>query len=112
MSDSNNIQELTKLMVFSGRLSEVHTKNLEAFPFIFFNGVKKAKIEHNISTTKDIPSIISYEIDLDGENNFPEKRYEALHAAVKSIFWKEIQLKITINSKDVFVSDKSETQNA
>ena len=105
MSDQPSIQDLTKLMMFSGRISEVHIENLKSFPFIFFNGTKEAKLEHNISTIKDVPSLITYDLTLDGENNHMEKRYQALLGAVRSIFWKEMQLEVKIDGKEVFKSE-------
>lgn len=105
MNETPSLQDLTKLVMFTGRLSEVHVKNLEAFPFIFFNGVEEAKIEHDISNVKDIPSSISYTLILDGENDFLEKRYKALESAVISLFWKEIRFKISINGSEVYKSE-------
>jgi len=93
------------MTLFSGRISEVHMENLKQFPFIFFNGLKEVKLEHDISTTKEAPSIISYDLTLDGENDQPEKRYTALESAVRSIFWKEIIVKISIDGKEVFKSE-------
>lgn len=104
-AESPSLKDLTKLVMFSGRLSQVHVKNLEAFPFIFFNGVKEAKIEHDISTIKDIPSSISYDLTLDGENDFPEMRYRAIEGAVRSLFWKEMKLKLSINGEEVYKSE-------
>jgi hypothetical protein len=105
LSDQPSIQDLTKMVMFSGRISEVHMENLKRFPFIFFNGVTKVKLQHDISTVKNTPSVISYDIVLDGENNHPEKRYLALQDAVRSIFWKEMQVKISINGKEVYKSE-------
>lgn len=105
MSDQPSIQDLTKLTVFSGRLSSVHITNLKNFPFIFFNGVIEANLEHDISTKKEIPSLISYSLILDQENDYVEKRYRALESAVRDLFWKEMQLKISINGKEVFKSE-------
>ena len=103
--DNSSIQDLTKLTAFFGRISEVHIKNLQSFPFIFFNGVKEVKLEHDISTVKGGPSLISYDLTLDGENNHPEKRYQALEEAIRSIFWKEVKIKLSINFEEVYKSE-------
>jgi hypothetical protein len=106
LSDQPNIQDLTKLVLFSGRLSEVHIKNLKQFPFIFFNGVQfPVNLEHDISTKKEVPSLISYDLTLDQENDHLEKRYLALESAVRDLFWKEMQLRLSINGKEVFKSE-------
>jgi hypothetical protein len=106
LSDQPNLQDLTKLVLFSGRLSEVHIKNLKAFPFYFFNGVTfPVNLEHDISTVKEVPSLISYDLTLDQENDHMEKRYLALESAIRSLFWKEIKLKLSINGKEVYKSE-------
>ena len=105
MSNQPSLKDLTKLVMFSGRLSEVHTENLKAFPFIYFDGVSEAKLEHDISTVKEIPSIISYDLTTTGENFQLEKRYKALENAIRSLFWKEMQLKLSINGKEVYKSE-------
>jgi hypothetical protein len=86
--------------MFSGRISEVHLANLKRFPFMFFNGVIEARLEHDISTIKETPSTISYDLTLPQENDNLDKRFSALESAVRSIFWKEIQVKLSINSKE------------
>jgi hypothetical protein len=105
LSDESSLQDLTKLTIFSGRLSSVHVENLKNFPFIFFNGVTKVNLEHDISTKKEVPSLISYDLTLDRENDHLEKRYLALESAVRDLFWKEMQLKLSINGKEVFKSE-------
>jgi len=106
LSDQPSLKDLTKLVMFSGRLSEVHTKNLQAFPFIFFNGVQfPVNLEHDISTIKEVPSLISYDLTLDQENDQLEKRYLALESAIRDLFWKEMKLKLSINGKEVFKSE-------
>jgi hypothetical protein len=102
---ADNIKDLTKLMMFSGRLSSVHVENLKSFPFIFFNGVTEVKIDHDISTTKDKPSIVSYDLKLDTENDFLDKRYQALESAIRGLFWKEVRLQVSINNKEVYKSE-------
>lgn len=91
--------------MFSGRLSEVHVKNLQSFPWIFFNDLKEAKLDYDIATTKEGSSLICYDLVLDKENDSLSKRYLALESAVKALFWKEIKVKISINSKEVYKSE-------
>lgn len=105
MSDQPSIRDLNKLLFFSDKLSNVHVENLKTFPFIYFNGVTEAKLEHDISVKKELPSTVYYDLTTDQENNFPEKRYSALESAVRSLFWKEVKVKIAINGKEVFKSE-------
>jgi hypothetical protein len=93
------------LVIFSGRLSQVHVENLKAFPFIYFDGVSEAKLEHDISTVKEVPSLISYDLTTTGENFQLEKRCKALETAIRGLFWKEMKLKLSINGKEVYQSE-------
>lgn len=99
--------DLTKLMLFFGRIPETHIQNLKNFPFIFFNGVTEVKIEHDIGTHKDNKSFLTYYLTIDQGNDSLDKRYEAMLSAVRSLFWKELQLRIDINGKEVFKSEHS-----
>lgn len=90
------------------RLSEVHTKNLQAFPFIFFNDhTADPKLDYSIETTdKSKPSTFSYDLNLSlVTNDHLDKRYKALEDAVRALFWKEVVLEIKINGKEVYKSE-------
>jgi hypothetical protein len=101
-----SIADLTKLGLFFGRISEVHIKNLKAFPFIFFNGVSKtSNMDYDIATKKDQDSTISYNLDMTEENDHLDKRYKAIETAVRDLFWKEMKVKISINGKEVYKSE-------
>ena len=108
MSEQPSIQDLTKLVMFSGRLSSVHVKNLEAFPFIYFNDhIEDPKLEYSIATTdKTEPTLFSYYLQLNLEtNDHLDKRYKALEEALRSLFWKEVKLEVKINGKEGYKSE-------
>ena len=96
-----SIQELNSLGVFSGRISEIHIKNMQSFPFIYFNSVQEAKLDYDISQIKDGKSYVHYDLKLKKkDNDFMEKRFLGLEGAIKTLFWKEIKLKLSINGKE------------
>lgn len=107
MSDTPSIQDLTKLVMFTGRLSEVHIKNLKAFPWIFFNDLTEVKIDYSIETTdKSKPTMFSYDLSLNIDTNYHmHKRYEALEFAIRSLFWKEVKIEIKINGQEMYKSE-------
>ena len=105
MSDTPSIQDLTKLVLFSGRISEVHVKNLKSFPWIFFNFLKEAKLDYGFAKTKEEESFVHYSLKIEGENDHLEKRYKALESAVRTLFWKEVKLQVTINGKEEYKSE-------
>lgn len=99
MSSPTN-KELTSLGIFLGRLSETHIKNLESFPFIYFNGVKEAHVDYDVAQAKDSSSYIAYYLVLNENNDHLDKRFEGLETAIRSLFWKEIELRLSINGKE------------
>jgi hypothetical protein len=99
-NSKTNIQDLTKLVLFTGRLSEIHIKNLQSFPFIYFNDIIEAKLDYDISQVKEVPSFIRYDLILSQENDQLNKRFDGLKVAVKSLFWKEMELKLSINGQE------------
>jgi hypothetical protein len=101
------IGDLTKLMMFFGRISEVHMKNLQSYPYIFFNEIEAAQLDYNVATAdKSEPTIFSYTLLLNLEaNDQLEKRYKALEDAVRKLFWKEARIKVTVNMEEVYESE-------
>jgi hypothetical protein len=92
-------------MMFSGRISEVHLKNLQSFPWIYFFSLKEAKLEYDFAKTKEEGSFVSYHLTIEEPNQMVDKRCKALEFAVRSLFWKEVGVKISINDEEVFKSE-------
>lgn len=105
MSDKVPLGDLTKLGLFFGRVSEVHIKNLQSFPFIYFNDLKEAKLDYDIGSTREDKSLVTYDLIMTTENDLLPKRYAALETAVRSVFWKDMPIKILINGKEVYKSE-------
>jgi len=97
--------DLTKLGLFFGRVSELHLKNMQSFPWIFFNDLKEVKLDYDIATTKEGASVVSYDLSVLKENDNLDKRYGALESAIRHLFWKEVKVKISINGKEVYKSE-------
>jgi hypothetical protein len=112
------VREMAQLSIFSGRINELQEKNLKSYPFVFFNGVKKATIEYDLTYNKDDPfndvpamhnPVVAYhlEIEEDAENPVIDKRYKVLEASVRNLLWKEIVVEIHINDKIAYRSKKN-----
>ena len=103
----SNQEDLTKLMLFFGRLPEPHIKSLESYPFIFFNDLKEAKLDYSVETTdKTKPTLFSYDLTLNlATNDQLPKRYKALEDAVRKLFWKEAKIKVIIHGNEVYKSE-------
>ena len=99
------LADITKLGLFLGRVSEVHLKNLKSFPWIFFNGLSQVGLDYDIASTKEGVSSVSYDLAVGQENDNLPKRYQALEAAVRSLFWKDVKVAVSINGKEVFKSE-------
>lgn len=115
---SDDIKEvvsgLTKLVIASGRLSEIHEKNLKAYPFIFFEQVSEVKIDYDVS--------VQHDVDVDKESNLTikkpkqachvtyyltlneapnksglKRRIETIQNSVKALFWKDLNVNVYLN---------------
>ncbi len=99
-----SLKDLTSLGVFSGRISEVHMINLKNFPWIFFNGLKEAAMDYDIDHMREDKAIVHYDLTIDIENDHIQERCMAIESAVRSLFWKEMTVVISINKEEVFKS--------
>lgn len=97
MPETPSIKDLNSLGIFSGRISEPQSKSMDSYPFIFFNGVKEVKLTYELAQQRGQESYIQYDLTLGQENEQMPKRFAALESALKSLFWKEVQLKLSIN---------------
>lgn len=104
---SDQLGDLTKLMLFFGKVSEVHIKNLQSFPYIYFNDVKEAKLDYSVATTDKIqPTEFKYDLTLDlATNDQLDKRYKGLETAVRALFWKEARIQVSINGEEEYHSE-------
>lgn len=109
MSDQKAIlTELAQLTMLTGRISDIHYKNMRNFPFVFFNGVKKVEIEYDIATNKEDRSSVTYKIDLDlATNDFMDKRFQALENSIRTLFWKEVVIEVLLNGEEKYKSDQN-----
>lgn len=108
MSDNTiPLTELNRLVLFTGRVSSVHLKNLQNFPFMLFNDLKEAKLDYVIQTTDKVsPTVFSYDLALNlASNNHLDKRYAELESAVRKLFWKEVKIEVKINGEEVYKSE-------
>jgi len=100
----SKVRELAKLSILTNRISEVHEKNLKAYPFIFFNGVKEASVEYDLERGEGNQVSLSLLLNNGADNPFMEKRFEALDTSIKNLFWKEVTVSVKIDGKEVFNS--------
>lgn len=112
MSDQTSIQDLNKLVMFSGRLSEVHIKNMKSFPWIFFNDLKEFKLDYSIGTKRGETSLVVYDLSIDTDVDNLDKRAKALESAVRSLFWKETSIALSINGHEVYQSPQPKKEKA
>lgn len=103
------LQDLKKIVMLTGQLSEVHVSTLKNSPFIFFDGLKKLELSYDIKVgdTAGMPGMgskVAFVLHLDKStpNDFMEKRVSALKKTVHAILWPEVMVSITDeNGKDL-----------
>lgn len=117
MSNANGdikqrLREMAQLSVLSNRISEIQEKNLKSYPFIFFNDVKSAKIEYDLSKVDDNGNInhgdhhVTYQLDLKEESNKEnlDKRFSGIEAATRMLFWNDLKVRVIINGRQAYES--------
>lgn len=100
------LQEMAQLTIFSGRLNELQQKNMEMYPFVYFNGVKSVKINYDllqIKPSEEGPvsnnSTVSYYLTIDESqpNAHMDNRFLALESSVRTLLWDSIKVSIYLN---------------
>ncbi len=106
------VKEMGKLTILSGRVSEVQAKNMQLYPFIFFEGVKEIKVKYDLEAQKSIDdkpttsnSTISYYLTLDeSANDNLSERFRVLEKSVRTLFWADVVLEVYFNDQIKFKS--------
>lgn len=95
------IRELSKLAIASGKLSDWHVKNLTNFVFIAFNGVQKVEIEYNINHDDGKKPFVRYKIISKGKLGKTkaeiERRISDCSSWVRNILWNDIAIEFVNN---------------
>ena len=104
MSESTSLKDLKNLMMFFGRVPEIHVKNLQSAPFIYFDGVKEAKLDYDLDT-KSKNWFVKYDLTLEKEADYLKDRIQGLETAIRLLFWKEVKLILLMDGKEVYKSE-------
>lgn len=109
------VQEMARLTVLSGRISDVQEFNLKTYPFIYFNDVEEVQINYDLSNQKSIDdeptknaSCVVFKIKVKdySQNNEIQKRCLALENSVRHLLWNDIKVEVFINNEIKHVSSK------
>lgn len=130
MSEANDdsvaatVKQMAALTMVSNQLTDIQQKNMKMFPLIFFEGVKEAKVDFDLSRRHDVEvdkennltvkaplrnNFVAYYLTLDekaqGEN--VDRRFKALEVSVRSLFWKDLVVEVYFNDKIMYKSVKN-----
>ena len=117
------VKDMAKLVLVSGKISETHEKNMKMYPLIYFDGVKEVKIEYDLSHRSDAlvdkdsnltvnspirNNVVAYHITLqeNAKNENLDKRFAALEASIRTLFWSDVVVEVFMNDKIVYKSKK------
>ena len=122
MSDEleSTVRGMAALILNSNRISEVHEKSMSKYPFIYFEGVSAVRIDYDLSHQSEVEvdkkniivgaplrhCYVAYYLTLD-ERQLDEnlkQRFAALETSTRTLFWKDLPVKIYFNERLVFES--------
>ena len=102
-SDKIPIKDMAKAVLLSGRLTEMHVKNLQTYPFIIFNGLEEAETVYDINTNReaqnDVHSSVDYYISFKKGSKQPNKQESIkligyLTNAIATLLWHGIDVRV------------------
>lgn len=115
------VRGMAALVLNSNRISEVHEKSMKNYPFIYFEGVSGVRIDYDLSHQSDVEvdkknnikvnaplnhCYVAYYLTLD-ERQLDENikaRFRALETSTRTLFWKDLPVKIYFNERLVYES--------
>lgn len=125
MSDDTSqiVKDMAKLVLVSGKISETHEKNMKMYPFIYFDGVREVKIDYDLSHKADAlvdrnndltirapyrSNFVAYYLTMrpGATNDKLEKRFAALEASIRTLFWSDVIVECYMDDKIVYKSKK------
>jgi 5'-3' exonuclease len=93
--NSNLLQEHRKLMLLTGKFSDFQVKNLELYPKIVFDNIKKIEIQYDIQTNTG-SGFVKYKVKLKKPQEGLEKRIDDLKTWVRQLLFKIIFCSLTV----------------
>lgn len=101
------LKDMSNLTILANRMNEVQEANLKRYPFVFFNGVKVAKIDYDLSKVDDDGLMnhgdhyIAYHLEIDEKavNAELDKRFFCISEATRVLFWNDLKVRVFINNK-------------
>ena len=120
---ANVVKDMAKLVLVAGKISDVHEKNMKMYPLIYFDGVKEARIHYDLSHQADAlvdkennltinaparSNIVNYDLTMypGAKNENMDKRFAALEASIRTLFWKDVIVEVIIDGKPAYKSKK------
>lgn len=103
--DKQVLDDLNRGIILTGRLPEVHIKNLKTYPFIYFDQLKAAEVtwDINVDNVTTEPSTVHYKLTFEEgfTPDFLKERANGISNAVKTLMWKEVKVDLSLNGKEV-----------
>lgn len=106
-----NVREMAKLAVMSGKINEIQAYNLKMFPFGCFDGVKSVRVDYDLSNNRlndgsmePNDHRVTYYLDMKEALDLAilEPRFKYLEACVHNLLWKQINVMIYFGDELVY----------
>lgn len=101
-NDLVNLEDLKKMVMLTGRLSDIHIKTLQSAPFIYFDDLGSVEIDYEITTDfseehRAKNSYVNFKLNFNDRyepDAHHQNRLLALVKTVQGLLWKEIRVEI------------------
>jgi len=96
------LEDMRKITMLTGEISDVHEKNLKQWPYILFDNVQEVEIKYDLTKdrTKEVgQGYIQFDVTTDLEQQHVEIKGDNLSKWARDMLWKEIEIRIKINGE-------------
>jgi hypothetical protein len=97
----NILQDMKKITMLTGEISNIHEKSLLTWPYIVFDNIKNVEIKYDLTKSSKLDlgyNLVEFFIFTSDDSkqnidNF-EKRCETLKQWTEDMFWSEIKVRV------------------
>lgn len=100
----NILEDMRKITILTGTISKIHEQSLSKWPYIVFDEIGSLEVDYDLGNKdRNGANFVNFYITSSKEEHEDaNKRCETLTSWVRDMFWKDIDVNVFINEKNIY----------